>query len=71
MNVNGKILLFFYFLHDTSNNHAHVPAGLQVCVEVLLPDLPEVGPVPGAYQDAPGAADLPLPPLQQGVPLAV
>lgn len=47
------------------------PAGLQVCVEVLLADLPEAGSVPGAHQDAPGAADLPLPPLQQGVPLAV
>lgn len=53
------------------SNHAHTPAGLQVRVEVLLPDLPEVGSVPGAHQDAPGAADLPLPPLQQGVPLAL
>lgn len=42
-----------------------------MCVEVLLPDLPQVGSVPGAHQDTPGAADLPLPPLQQSVPLAI
>lgn len=47
------------------------PAGVQVRVEVLLADLPEAGPVPGAHSDAPGAADLPVPPLPQGLPLPV
>lgn len=46
-------------------------SGLQVCAQVLLPDLPETGSVSGAHQDSPRAADLPLSPLQQGVPLSV
>jgi len=45
--------------------------GVQVCAKVVLPDLPPAGLVPGAHPIAPGAAHLPLPPVQQGVPLAV
>ena len=73
--VNGvkhvKTLRLCDLTRREMNGRSHFPAGLQVRVEVVLPDLPEVGSVPGAHQDAPGAADLPLPPLQQGVPLTV
>lgn len=37
----------------------------------MLPDFPEVGSVSGAHQNAPGAADLPLPPLWKNVPFFV
>lgn len=37
----------------------------------MLPDFPEVGSVSGAHQNAPGAADLPLPPLWKNVPIFV
>lgn len=40
-------------------------------VKIMLPDLPDPGSVFGTHPDAPGATDLPLPPVQQGVPLAL
>ena len=47
------------------------PQGVQMCGQELCADLPEAGHVPGAHQEPPGGAELPLPPLWQGLPLAV
>ena len=47
------------------------PQGVQMCGQELCADLPEAGHVPRAHQEPPGGAELPLPPLWQGLPLAV
>ena len=47
------------------------PQGIQMCGQELCTDLPEAGHVPGAHQEPPGGAELPLPPLWQGLPLAI
>lgn len=40
-----------------------------MCCEKLRTDIPEAGLLPRAYQESPGRNELPLPPLQQGLPL--
>ena len=47
------------------------PQGVQVCGQKLRADIPEARHVSGAHQEPPGGAELPLPPLWQGLPLAV
>lgn len=47
------------------------PQGVQVCGQKLRPDIPEARHVSGAHQKPPGGAELPLPPLRQGLSLIV
>lgn len=47
------------------------PQGVQVCGQKLCADIPKARHFSGAHQEPPGGAELPLPPLWQGLPLTL